>query len=198
MECPGFTIDNSEDIWVAVPDEKSSSIYFLLNQVSKKIEMNQADFLNFIEKPEGGRPKAKIIWSSLQVDDALTENIVSFYRDGENTLSVSLGNVTENGDTEPDVVGKPGDYDIFLNDDKLTSVTMKQGANYNLLILGNETVIHQESIQTLWLKNLTLNLPAGDTREQCQHVLANSSIFNHDNRRDFVQCFNYGVLLHTG
>ena len=148
MECPGFTIDNSEDIWVAVPDEKSSSIYFLLDQESKKIEMKQADFLNFIEKPEGGRPKAKIIWSTLQIDDALTENIVSFYREGENTLSVSLGNVTENGDTEPDVVGKPGDYDIFLNDDKLTSVTMKQGANYNLLILGNETVIHQESIQT--------------------------------------------------
>ena len=153
--------------------------------------------MNFIEKPDGGRPKAKIIWSSLKVDDASMENMVKFYKDGENTLSVSLGNVTENGDTEPDVVGKPGDYDIFLNEDKLTSLTMKQGANYNLLILGNETVIQQVRVDFITMM-LTLIIPAGDTREQCEYVLANSSIFDHDNRGDFVQCIHNGVLFHTG
>ena len=61
--------------------------------------------------------------------------------------TVSLGNQTEVGDTEPVEVGKPTDFLVYLNEEELGSVTFKQGANYNLLVVGSggevELVVHQ-------------------------------------------------------
>ena len=61
--------------------------------------------------------------------------------------TVSLGNQTEVGDTEPVEVGKPTDFLVYLNEEELGSVTFKQGANYNLLLVGSggevELVVHQ-------------------------------------------------------
>ena len=61
--------------------------------------------------------------------------------------TVSLGNQTEVGDSEPVEVGKPTDFLVYLNEEELGSVTFKQGANYNLLVVGSdglvELMVHQ-------------------------------------------------------
>ena len=61
--------------------------------------------------------------------------------------TVSLGNQTEVGDSEPVEVGKPTDFLLYLNEEELGSVTFKQGANYNLLVVGSqglvELMVHQ-------------------------------------------------------
>ena len=58
-----------------------------------------------------------------------------------------LGNQTEVGDTKPEEVGKPTDFLVFLNEEELGAVSFKQGANYNLLLVGcdgwTELVVHQ-------------------------------------------------------
>ena len=61
--------------------------------------------------------------------------------------TISLGSQTEVGDTEPVEVGKPTDFLLYLNEEELGSVTFKQGANYNLLLVGSqglmELMVHQ-------------------------------------------------------
>ena len=61
--------------------------------------------------------------------------------------TISLGSQTEVGDTEPVEVGKPTDFLLYLNEEELGSVTFKQGANYNLLVVGSEglmeLMVHQ-------------------------------------------------------
>ena len=61
--------------------------------------------------------------------------------------TISLGSQTEVGDTEPVEVGKPTDFLVYLNEEELGSVTFKQGANYNLLVVGSdglvELMVHQ-------------------------------------------------------
>ena len=58
------------------------------------------------------------------------------------------------GDTEPEEVRKPTDFVVFLKswagERELGSVTFKQGANYNLLLVGDggwpELLVHQVSL----------------------------------------------------
>lgn len=44
----------------------------------------------------------------------------------------------------------------------------------------------------------TNELTSGDSREQCEHVLANPPICHHDCGGDPLQCVHHGVLLHPG
>ena len=57
----------------------------------------------------------------------------------DNMDTISLASQTEVGDTEPVGVGKPMDFLLYLNE--LGSVTFKQGANYNLLVVGSEGLV---------------------------------------------------------
>ena len=140
--CPNVET-GSFDITVAVEDEKSSSLYFFLDS-ENKLTLKQSSFDNKIEKPDGGRPMVKALWTDLP--ENVEGNKLRFLKnDKENkkTLILDLGNETLFGDTKPDQVGAPADYWIYLNDEKLAEAEMKQGANYNILLSKDECLVHQ-------------------------------------------------------
>ena len=88
-----------------------------------------------------GRPSVKVIWTSLEATDLKLE----FRRNNkaEKAKSVEFGNVTRFGDAEALIIGKPGQYNVYLNGSEIAEYDFKQGANYNLLLRGNQIVIHQ-------------------------------------------------------
>ena len=143
-KCPNVEL-GSFDPSVAVEDEKSSSLYFFLDS-ENKLTLKQSSFVNQIEKPDGGRPMVKALWTDLPENEE--GNKLRFLKnDKENkkTLILDLGNETLFGDTKPDQVGAPADYWIYLNDEKLAEAEMKQGANYNILLSKDECLVHQVS-----------------------------------------------------
>ena len=129
---------------VTIEDEKSSSLYFFVE--SKVLRFKQSTFENQIEKPDGGRPMVKVLWTDLPQPQNGTNELKFLRNDKENkkTLVLDLSNETF-GDTEPENVGKPGDYWLYLNDKLIDdkSLWMDQGANYNILLSQNEYRFHQ-------------------------------------------------------
>ena len=83
----------------------------------------------------------KVIWTSLEATDLKLE----FRRNNkaEKAESVEFGNVTRFGDAEALIIGKPGQYNVYLNGSEIAEYDFKQGANYNLLLRGQQIVIHQ-------------------------------------------------------
>jgi len=94
----------------------------------------------------------KVIWTSLEATDLKLE----FRRNNkaEKAESVEFGNVTRFGDAEALIIGKPGQYNVYLNGSEIAEYDFKQGANYNLLLRGKQIVIHQltpeSSISMFW------------------------------------------------
>ena len=61
----------------------------------------------------------------------------------EKAEKVEFGNNTSFGDAEAISVGKPADYNIYLNGTEIVKAEFKQGANYILLLHGEQIVIDQ-------------------------------------------------------
>ena len=88
----------------------------------------------------------KVLWTDLPQPQNGTNELKFLRNDKENkkTLVLDLSNETF-GDSEPENVGKPGDYWLYLNDKLIDdkSLWMDQGANYNILLSQNEYRFHQ-------------------------------------------------------
>ena len=61
----------------------------------------------------------------------------------EKAEKVEFGNNTSFGDSETISVGKPAEYNIYLNGSEVAKADFKQGANYILLLQGEQIVIDQ-------------------------------------------------------
>ena len=87
----------------------------------------------------------KALWTDLPENENGTQlKFLKNDKENKKTLVLDLGNETLFGDTEPEAVGAPAEYWIYLNDKNLTDgVEMKQGANYNILLSGDEILVHQ-------------------------------------------------------
>ena len=142
-ECPNFGLNELNGTQINVNDTQSSSFYFWIDETQNKIQLEKSTFFNQIEKPTGGRPMVKVLWANILSNDA--ENTLTFQRkDKEKKTEISLNGTIGDTDPEEGVVGKPGDYYITINDqDHSELVNLKQGANYNYLIVGNTTFLHQ-------------------------------------------------------
>ena len=139
---------------VDVEDEKSSSLYFFVDS-ENKLQFKQSSYKNKIEKPDGGRPMVKALWTDLPENEEGNQlRFLKNDKETKKTLILDLGNETLFGDTEPDQVGAPADYWLYLNDKNLTEAEMKQGANYNILLSGDEVLVHQvtpeSSVSMFW------------------------------------------------
>jgi len=153
-ECPNFGLNELNGTQINVNDTQSSSFYFWIDETQNKIQLEKSTFFNQIEKPTGGRPMVKVLWANILSNDA--ENTLTFQRkDKEKKTEISLNGTIGDTDPEEGVVGKPGDYYITINDqDHSELVNLKQGANYNYLIVGNTTFLHQvtpeSSVSMFW------------------------------------------------
>ena len=120
--------------------------------IKQKILQNPCPWLifssTFLFSP--GRPSVKVIWTSLEATDLKLE----FRRNNkaEKAESVEFGNVTRFGDAEALIIGKPGQYNVYLNGSEIAEYDFKQGANYNLLLRGKQIVIHQVIYKFVYLK----------------------------------------------
>ena len=137
---------------MAVTEGESTSIIFWLGEAGG-LEVSQSDYLNRIEMPGAGKPYVKVLWSGLDSSVEHYDLILKRENNPDNSEKwdiIDLGNQTTVGDTKPEEVRKPTDFVVFLNEEKLGDVTFKQGANYNLLLVGEggkpELVVHQVSI----------------------------------------------------
>ena len=146
-----------ENNTVIIGDEKSSSLYFFV-KLDNYLQFKQSSFDNQIEKPEGGRPMVKALWTDLPENEQGNQlRFLKNNKENKKTLVLDLGNETIFGDTEPEGVGAPADYWIYLNDKNLTETEMKQGANYNILLSGTECLVHQVSKYLLDFNNVKLD-----------------------------------------
>ena len=129
-------------------------MYFLVD-LEQKLQFRQSSFANQIEKPNGGRPMVKALWTDLPEKEGGNQlRFLKNNKENKKTLVLDLGNETLFGDTEPESVGAPADYWLYLNDKNLTEAEMKQGANYNILLSGDEVLVHQvtpeSSVSMFW------------------------------------------------
>ena len=98
----------------------------------------------------------KALWTDLPENQGGNQlRFLKNNKENKKTLVLDLGNETFFGDTEPESVGAPADYWLYLNDKNLTEeVEMKQGANYNILLSGDEVLVHQvtpeSSVSMFW------------------------------------------------
>ena len=116
--------------------------------------MQQSKFFNKIEKSGSGRPYIKILWASLNDSQNNTIRLLRNNND-KKAKDIYLGSENRFGDTDPIEVGKPGDYAMYLNEKLIKEdISLLQGANYNLLLLGERVVAHQvtpeNSISMFW------------------------------------------------
>ena len=90
----------------------------------------------------------KALWADLPENEQGNQlRFLKNDKENKKTLVLDLGNETRFGDSEPEAVGAPADYWIYLSDKNLTEgVEMKQGANYNILLSGDEILVHQVSV----------------------------------------------------
>ena len=137
---------------MAVTEGESTSIIFWLGEAGG-LEVSQSDYLNRIEMPGAGKPYVKVLWSGLDSSVEHYDLVLKRENNPDNSEKwdiIDLGNQTTVGDTKPEEVRKPTDFVVFLNEEKLGDVTFKQGANYNLLLVGDggkpELVVHQVSL----------------------------------------------------
>ena len=81
----------------------------------------------------------QVLWSGLNSSVSNYDLVLRRKKDPEESDKwdiINLGNQTEVGDTEPEEVRKPTEFLVYLNEEELGGVTFKQGANYNLLLVG--------------------------------------------------------------
>ena len=150
--CPDLEVTGLNTT-VSVTDGESTSIIFWLGEAGR-LEVSQSDYINRIEMPGAGKPYVKVLWSSLNSSVEHYDLVLKREKNPDNSEKwdiIELGNQTMVGDTEPVEVRKPTDFVVFLNQEKLGDVTFKQGANYNLLLVGEGEsgnpvlVVHQVS-----------------------------------------------------
>ena len=150
--CPDLAVTGLSTT-VSVTEGESTSVLFWLGETGG-LEVSQSDYLNRIEMPGAGKPYVKVLWSGLNrsVEDHY-DLVLKREKNPENSEKwdvIELGNQTAVGDTEPGEVRKPTDFVVFLNQEELGSVSFKQGANYNLLLVGEggspALVVHQVSL----------------------------------------------------
>ena len=155
--CKGYDLSEIDNQTIHVANEESKSLYFWLDSNENKIQVQQSKFFNKIEKSGSGRPYVKILWASLNDSLSHQNNTLRLLRNNNENKAkdIYLGSETRFGDTDPIEVGKPGDYAMYLNEKLIQEdISLLQGANYNLLLLGETVVAHQvtpeNSISMFW------------------------------------------------
>lgn len=156
--CKEYDLSEVHNHAISIPNEESTSLYFWLDSTdNKKIQINQGQYLNKIEKSGSGRPYVKVLWSSLNASLHDQNNTIKFLRNNNTNKEkdIFIGSETTFGDTDPIEVGKPGDYAMYINEKLIQEeISLQQGANYNLLLLGEKVVVHQvtpeNSISMFW------------------------------------------------
>ena len=105
----------------------------------------------------------KVLWAGLNSSVEQHDLVLKRESNPDNSDKwdiIELGNLTLVGDTEPVEVRKPTDFLVFLNEKELGPVTFKQGANYNLLLVGDggwpELLVHQVSGRRCWNSQVLL------------------------------------------
>ena len=197
-KCGTHDMNHIDNMMVSIENERSTILYFWLNAQTDQVHCTQSQYENLIEKPEGGRPNVKVIWSLSSQETSLNEVRLLRNNKTAKATTIELGNATDHpvfGDTEAEPAGKPADYVVYLNDEEIDSITLKQGANYNLLLIDGAHLFHQ--VHSFGFPE-TFNKSLGDTREQCEHVLADSTVCYYDCRRNPFQHFYHGILLYSG
>ena len=156
--CKEYDLSEVHNHAISIPNEESTSLYFWLDSTdNKKIQINQGQYLNKIEKSGSGRPYVKVLWSSLNASLHEQNNTIKFLRNNNanKEKDILIGSETTFGDTDPIEVGKPGDYAMYINEKLIQEeISLQQGANYNILLLGEKVVVHQvtpeNSISMFW------------------------------------------------
>ena len=164
-KCGTHDMDHIDNLMVSIENEKSTILYFWLSDQTDQVHCTQSQYENLIEKPEGGRPNVKVIWSLSSQETSLNEVRLLRNNKANKATTIELGNATDHpvfGDTEAEAAGKPADYVVYLNDEEIDSLSLKQGANYNLLLIDGAHLFHQ--VQTFGFpSNNTLCKYLGDT-----------------------------------
>ena len=145
-KCGTHDMNHIDNMMVSIENERSTILYFWLSGQSDQVHCTQSQYENLIEKPEGGRPNVKVIWSLSSQEASLNEVRLLRNNKADKATTIQLGNATDHpvfGDTEAEPAGKPADYVVYLNDEEIDSITLKQGANYNLLLIDGAHLFHQ-------------------------------------------------------
>ena len=149
--CPGLGLTSISKT-VIVTEGESTSLVFHPGYGGLGLEFSQSEFPNRIESPEHGKPYVKVLWAGLNSSVEHYDLVLKRKNNPDNEEKwdiIDLGNLTnaEVGDTEPVEVRKPTDFVVFLNEREMGNVSFKQGANYNLLLVGEgdwpELLVHQ-------------------------------------------------------
>ena len=145
-KCGTHDMDHIDNLMVSIENEKSTILYFWLSDQTDQVHCTQSQYENLIEKPEGGRPNVKVIWSLSSQETSLNQVRLLRNNKANKATTIELGNATDHpvfGDTEAEAAGKPADYVVYLNDEEIDSIALKQGANYNLLLIDGAHLFHQ-------------------------------------------------------
>jgi len=134
-----------------ISEGESTSIN--IHSTEGKIEMTQSYYDNAVEKPSGGKPSIKVIWSDLNElfdspppESAIILKNTKDINNEEKWGTFNVGSDLDFGDTEVDQVPAVGQYQVFFNDVYINAIVdLKQGANYNIQVIGSQniTLLHQ-------------------------------------------------------